>query len=90
MPAVRFLVRGMVQGVGFRWFVFRQAQRLGLRGWVSNLPDGAVEVLAEGTAAALAQLEQALARRPAMAHVDRVEKHDVPHDIDRLKSFDIK
>ncbi len=90
MPAARFLVRGSVQGVGFRWFVFREAERLGVRGWVSNLPDGAVEVVADGTLAALAQLEAALRRGPAHARVTYVEKSEVPHEIGQLKSFDIR
>ena len=90
MPAARFLVRGSVQGVGFRWFVFREAERLGLRGWVSNLPEGAVEVVADGTLAALAQLEAALGRGPAHARVTHVEKSDVPHEIGQLNSFDIR
>ena len=46
-------VRGMVQGVGFRWFVQREAARLGLDGWVANQVDGSVEVVAEGPDAAL-------------------------------------
>ena len=90
MPTVRFLVRGIVQGVGYRWFVLREAQRLELRGWVSNLPDGTVEVVADGDERALASLEQILARGPRMAHVARVEKTDVPHEIMEIKSFDIR
>ena len=43
-----FLVKGRVQGVGFRWFVHREAAEIGLRGWVKNTPDGHVEVLASG------------------------------------------
>jgi acylphosphatase len=46
-------VRGSVQGVGFRWFVEREAARLGLEGWVSNQADGSVEVVAEGDEDAL-------------------------------------
>ncbi|MFO7532350.1 MAG: acylphosphatase [Candidatus Limnocylindrales bacterium] len=46
-------VRGSVQGVGFRWFVEREAARLGLEGWVSNQVDGSVEVVAEGDEDAL-------------------------------------
>jgi acylphosphatase len=49
-------VRGSVQGVGFRWFVEREAARLGLEGWVSNQADGSVEVVAEGDEDALREL----------------------------------
>ena len=89
MAAHRYLVHGSVQGVGFRWFVLREAQRLGLRGFCSNLPDGTVEVVAEGEDAALAQLERALGRGPSAARVQRVEKLDVPHEVGVPKTFEI-
>jgi acylphosphatase len=90
VPAVRFVVHGTVQGVGYRWFAFREAQRLGVRGWVTNLPDGTVEVVAGGTPDVLATLEHVLARGPRSAHVTHVEKDDLPHEIKELKSFDIR
>ncbi len=49
-------VRGVVQGVGFRWHTMRQAEALGLGGWVRNLPDGTVQIVAEGPRAALERL----------------------------------
>ena len=87
---VRYLVRGDVQGVGFRWFVMREAHRLSLRGWVTNLPDGTVEVMADGPGTMLAELQRALARGPSMAHVTSVENLDVPHDVVIPNSFNIK
>ncbi len=89
MDAARFLVSGRVQGVGFRWFVMREAHRLGLHGFARNLRDGSVEVVASGTAAALQALEHALGRGPAMAQVERVEKTDVPHEVVIPNDFDI-
>jgi acylphosphatase len=89
MPTARFVVHGQVQGVGFRWFVWKAAERLGLRGRAQNLSDGCVEVLAEGSEQALQELERALGRGPAMAHVARVEKYDVPHDMTLPKRFEI-
>lgn len=77
----RWLVRGTVQGVGFRWFVLRQARRLGLVGFVRNLPDGCVEVAAAGDAAGLARLARALWSGPAGASVEGVEESDNPHEI---------
>ena len=68
----RYLVSGRVQGVGFRYFVQREATRLGLVGYAANLADGQVEVLAIGEAPALDQLEQALGRGPRSAHVTSV------------------
>ena len=66
-------VRGSVQGVGFRWFVQRKAQRLALTGWTANEPDGSVSVVAEGPAQALDELVAALHQGPSGARVTRVE-----------------
>ena len=89
MGAARFVAHGRVQGVGYRWFVWREAERLGLRGVVRNLPDGSVEVTAEGVDDALARLEQALARGPSVARVDRVDKAAIPHDVALPNTFEI-
>jgi acylphosphatase len=69
----RYVVRGRVQGVGFRWFVQREAAALGLVGWVRNNVDGAVEVLASGSDQQLAALEAKLKQGPRAARVDNVE-----------------
>lgn len=87
---MRYVVRGVVQGVGFRWFVLREAHRLNVRGWVSNLPDGSVEVVADGPSSSLEQLEQALAHGPRSADVSGVEKVDIPHETVIPKFFQIK
>jgi acylphosphatase len=77
VPAVRYLVRGRVQGVGFRWFVLGAARELGVAGWVRNRSDGGVEVAAEGAADALSRLRHALASGPPGARVDDVSAHPV-------------
>lgn len=68
----RYLVSGRVQGVGFRYFVAREAEALGVAGWVRNLPDGQVEVLAEGTEPQLSTLEGRLWEGPPHARVAAV------------------
>lgn len=65
-------VSGRVQGVGFRWFVIREARRLGLVGWVANERDGTVRTVAEGPSAAIDDLEALLAEGPPGAAVERV------------------
>lgn len=65
-------ISGRVQGVGFRWFVREEARRLGLSGWVTNLPTGEVEVAAGGEASLVDRLRSALRVGPAGAEVDRV------------------
>jgi len=69
----RFVVRGRVQGVGFRWFVEREAHMLGIAGWVRNNHDGSVEVLAQGTRDQLSGLHRRLREGPRAARVDAVE-----------------
>jgi acylphosphatase len=71
--ARRFLVRGRVQGVGFRWFVEREAFVLRIAGWVRNNSDGTVEILAQGTRDQLAGLHSRLREGPRAARVDNVE-----------------
>ncbi len=70
----RYLVSGRVQGVGFRWFVEREAIALGLRGWVRNLSDGRVEVLASGLARQHADLLARLHVGPRSSEVRSVEE----------------
>ena len=72
--ARRFLVRGRVQGVGFRWFVESEAHKLAVAGWVRNNSDGAVELLAIGTQAQLQALQGKLWQGPRAARVDSVEE----------------
>jgi acylphosphatase len=73
MSARRIRVHGIVQGVGFRDALRREARRLGLRGWVRNRSEGTVEALAVGDDAALGALERWARRGPPAARVDRVE-----------------
>ena len=70
-----FLVKGRVQGVGFRWFVQREAAEIGLRGWVRNTDDGHVEVLAAGEPDQLGDLQLALAKGSRGSRVDTVIEH---------------
>ncbi len=77
MVARRYLISGIVQGVGFRYFVKRKADLYGLAGWVRNLPDGRVEVFAQGEEEAIGELERDLERGPSLARVEKVEKFDV-------------
>lgn len=90
LPSRRWIVEGKVQGVGFRWFVLRNAEQVGISGWTLNLPDGRVEVVGKGEDPALDQLEEALRRGPALARVKHVEKIDYPHDMVPDNSFNIK
>lgn len=66
------VVRGRVQGVGYRYFVLDEAERLGLRGWVANELDGSVRCVAEGPRPALERLLAQLRAGPPMARVDSV------------------
>jgi acylphosphatase len=75
---LRAVVRGEVQGVGFRWSVQRQAGELGLTGYAENLPDGSVRVEAEGDPDRLDQLEAYLRQGPRWAEVESLDVQRVP------------
>ena len=67
---VNIKITGKVQGVGFRYFVLRQAQELGITGWVSNKPNGHVEALAQGDKEDLDQFIAKVKQGPAFSRVD--------------------
>ena len=71
--ALRAVVYGRVQGVGYRFFVIETASKLGLTGFARNQNNGNVEVVAEGLQAGLDALLAELRRGPALARVDRVD-----------------
>ena len=71
IEAVRMVLGGRVQGVGFRYFTRREATRLGLVGWVKNLPSGEVEVQVAGPGPSLETLRRRLRQGPAGSRVDR-------------------
>jgi len=74
-----------VQGVGFRWFVAKNADDIGVRGWVRNEDDGRVQVYAVGTPDQLKDLAALLYRGPRMAEVRGVEEQEAP--VQQLSSF---
>ena len=87
---VHFLIQGRVQGVGFRWFVQREASELTLRGWVRNTEDGEVEVVAAGEPGDLDELRASLRKGPRGSRVDRVVEHTLADtEAEGLSSFKI-
>jgi acylphosphatase len=82
---LHFLVRGRVQGVGFRWFVQREAGELELRGWVRNTEEGDVEIVAAGNPEDLNELRASVRRGPRGARVDNV----IEHHLDEAEAADL-
>jgi acylphosphatase len=78
VASYRYIVSGRVQGVGFRYFALREAESLGLVGFVRNLPDGSVEVVAEGDEPPLARFEERLREGPGFARVSGIDRIAVP------------
>ena len=88
---LHFLIQGRVQGVGFRWFVHREASELELRGWVRNTEDGDVEVVASGEPDDLSDLRASLKRGPRGSRVDRVIEHTLAEsEAQELNAFRIE
>jgi acylphosphatase len=77
VAAYRYVVAGRVQGVGYRYFVMRQAEALGVSGYARNRPGGSVEVVAEADEAVLADFEARLREGPSFAEVTSVEREPV-------------
>jgi acylphosphatase len=88
MAARRFLIKGRVQGVGFRYFAVQAARRAGVTGRVRNLPDGAVEAIAEGTLGNLAAFRLELAKGPSFSRVTSVDEQEI-QPTNRFTDFDI-
>jgi acylphosphatase len=89
LTIMHVIVRGRVQGVGFRYYVREHARALRIAGWVRNLPDGSVEVLAQGSQDAVERLRAALVAGPSGARVLSVEAQgDEPVD-DAMHPFGI-
>lgn len=88
MTAIRYFVSGKVQGVGFRRFVQRQAEALGVVGWTRNRIDGRVEVHAEATDGTLKEFEEKLKKGPAFSFVEAVTSSTA--SIERSAGFEIR
>lgn len=89
MKRLHLHVFGRVQGVGFRFTCCRQARALGLSGWVRNLPDDSVEIVAEGSPAALKALSDWCHRGPTFAEVERITETPEPA-LGDMTAFEIK
>jgi acylphosphatase len=85
--ARRYVVRGRVQGVGFRFFTQAAAVREDVRGWTRNLPDGRVEIVAEGDPDALERFERDIRRGPPSARVDEVDVAEQPAGSEHVGFF---
>jgi acylphosphatase len=70
----RYLVQGRVQGVGYRYFVLREAEALGVTGFARNLPDGSVEVVGEGSEEVLHAFEERLRAGPSFSRVSGIQR----------------
>jgi len=73
MKRLSINVHGMVQGVGFRYFVLRNAKNIGVTGWVKNLPDGSVAAVAEGDESKLNAFLDIVNKGPSFSNVSKVD-----------------
>lgn len=87
MKAIKGKVYGRVQGVGFRMYAYRQADRLGIAGWVKNNPDGSVEFHCEGSDVDLSFFLDLIKRGNDFSQIDRLDTED--SDFQNLTSFDV-
>ncbi len=87
MRTVHIFVSGVVQGVGFRYFTKYTALSLGVKGWVRNLSDGRVEIMASGSEDAIKKFIEKIKAGPVMAKVRSVSVEDVPNE--EFNSFEI-
>ena len=78
MAAYRYLIRGRVQGVGYRYFALREAESLSVAGYVRNLSDGSVEVVAEAAEEVLSRFEDRLREGPSFSSVSGLERLAIP------------
>ncbi len=83
MSAKRLVISGRVQGVGYRDWMLRKAQDLGLSGWVRNRPDGTVEALISGDTAAVEEMSRLCRRGPRAAAVSSIEEElcEAPEEV---------
>ncbi len=88
MVARHCIIKGRVQGVGFRYFTYRAAEEHGIRGWVKNLPGGEVETYAAGDGDAMTRFLNELQRGPSSATVEHVEVRDV--ELESYSTFSIE
>lgn len=86
MIRAEFIIKGKVQGVGFRYFVYRVAKELGITGYAKNLWDGSVEVIAEGQEDKIDLLHQYLKQGPSMARVSECNRKNYEYK-DEFDSF---
>ena len=88
---IHYLVKGRVQGVGFRWFVHHEAADLGLRGWVRNTDSGDVEIVAAGDASDLAELKASIRIGSRGSRVDAVIEDELAaSEGEKLGPFEIE
>jgi acylphosphatase len=88
MKTYHYTISGRVQGVAFRHYTVREAERLGISGTVRNLPDSSVEVFAQGDEAEISQFESFLHTGPRSARVEQV-KREVFDQVEVFRGFDI-
>jgi len=86
--ALEIRVYGLVQGVGFRGFAQKKAYEYGVKGYVRNLSDGSVEIVAEGKIQSVNEFLREISRGPFFAQVEKVEKREIPFE--NFKGFEIR
>jgi len=87
---VRLVAKGLVQGVGFRWFVKSRAEALQVRGWVRNLPDGSVEICAAGSPEALQELHRDIMTGNSWCRVDTLTETTATEEIGDETGFQVR